>query len=70
MRDDLTAHILACPMRARLDAVEDFVTAYKAKTGEDKTWMDRLWPAIYAAAGVTVYVAALHASDLLNAMKP
>jgi hypothetical protein len=69
---ELAERRLSCPLvdsvKGRVDIVEDFVTADKAVKNRDKGWLDRLWPMIYAAAGVTVYVAALHASDILKAM--
>ena len=38
----LNAHVLGCPMKARLDTVED--SGQKAAAKENKNWMDRLWP--------------------------
>ena len=55
---------------ARLDTVEDWVTGIQAVNVSNEHWLNRLWPVIYAAAGIAVYVAALHASDLLKVMKP
>lgn len=40
----------------------------KATAKANSHWLNRLWPMFYAAAGVTVYVAAMHANDLMKAM--
>ena len=57
-------------MKGRMDAVEDRMTDLKATTKANGNWLNWLWPMIYAAAGVAIYVAALHANDLLKAIKP
>ena len=47
----LTAHITGCPMKGCLDPVEDFITDLKATAQANGQWLNRMWPAFYAAAG-------------------
>ena len=44
------------------------MTDSKATTKANGNWLNRLWPMIYAAAGVAIYVAALHAANIIKAM--
>ena len=53
---------------ARLDTVEDWVTGIQAVTVSNEHWLNRLWPVIYAAAGIAATLLAVHANDLLKAM--
>ena len=64
----MTAHVLGCPLKARMDAVEDWVTGMQAVTVSNKHWLDRIWPVIYAASGIAVYMLAMHTDQLLKAM--
>jgi hypothetical protein len=66
VKDDLVDHIMKCPMRARMDAVEDFVTAQQTKQANDARWMSKLWPVIYAAGGIAIYILAIHSAELLK----
>lgn len=72
MQIELAERRLSCPLvsavMARVDVVEDFIVAATATEKANDHWLNRLWPAFYAAAGVAVYVAALHASDLMKVM--
>lgn len=68
VKDDLVSHIMQCPMKARLDIVEEFISVTRAMAVSNKHWLDRMWPFIYAVSGVAVYVAAMHANDLLKVM--
>lgn len=70
MQHELTDHSNGGPLRGRMNAVEEWSTTDRATTAANSHRLNRLWPASYATADVTVYVAALYASDLLNAMKP
>lgn len=54
VKDDLVTHILECPMKARMDLVEDFVTEQRTKQKDDACWMSKLWPVIYAAGGIAI----------------
>jgi hypothetical protein len=55
-------------MKGRMDTVEDWVTSVKATATANAHWLNRPWPAFYGMAGVAIYVAALHASDILKAL--
>ena len=66
VKDDLNIHILQCPLKARMDAVEDYVTAQKAKASEDARWISKLMPVVYAAGGIAVYLAAVHSAEMLK----
>jgi hypothetical protein len=59
-----------CPLvdqvEHRLRPVEDFITAEKAAAGINKTWMDRLWPFIWAACGILGLVVLQNAAALLK----
>src|ERR1035437_3258288 len=68
MQHELTDHVTGCPMKAKMDTVEDWMTAMKATADANGYWPNRLWPAFYGAAGVAVYVAALHAADIIKAL--
>ena len=69
---ELAERRLACPLlvpvAARLDIVEDFIVTTRAMTISNKHWLDRMWPFIYAASGIAVYMLAMHADQLLKAM--
>jgi hypothetical protein len=39
-------------MPGRMHAVEDWVTGQKATATTNIRWLNRLWPMIYAAAGI------------------
>ena len=53
---------------ARLDTVEDWVTGIQAVTVSNKHWLDRIWPVIYAAAGVLFYLVLANANSVLQVM--
>jgi hypothetical protein len=54
MQHELTAHVTGCPMKAKTDTVEDWMTAMKATADTNGYWLNRLWPAFYGAAGVAI----------------
>jgi hypothetical protein len=64
----LADHITNCPMKSRMDVVEDWITTAKATASANSHWLNRLWPVFYAAAGVAVYMLAMHADQLLKAL--
>ena len=39
-------------MKAKMDTVEDWMTAMKATADANGYWLNRLWPAFYGAAGL------------------
>ena len=73
MQIELAERRNQCPLidvlEARTRTVEDFVTAEKASSKISSTWMSRLWPFIWAAAGAVGLLILLHAADLLK-LKP
>jgi hypothetical protein len=66
---ELNSHVMACPMKPRMDVIEDYVVSQKTKAGEDDTWMSRLWPVIYAGLGMALYLVLLHAAEMLKIWK-
>ena len=69
----LNGHVADCPMKSRMDIVEDYIIAQKTKAADGKNWMDRLWPLIWSALGVVVYLPsriAMHAAEMLKLWKP
>jgi hypothetical protein len=70
----LIDHILACPMKGRMDVVEDFVVAAKASENTSKTWSDHLWPIALWFVGVLLAVIAIlvlaHAPIFQGLFKP
>ena len=60
VKDKLTAHIVGCPMKARMDLVEDFVTEQRTKQKDDNRWMRKLFSLICAAAGICSYLLLVH----------
>jgi hypothetical protein len=52
----LNGHVADCPMKSRMDIVEDYIIAQKTKAADGKNWMDRLWPLIWSALGVVAYL--------------
>jgi hypothetical protein len=52
----LNGHVADCPMKSRIDIVEDYIIAQKTKAVDGKNWMDRLWPLIWSALGVVAYL--------------
>ena len=64
---ELNGHVTG-PMRDRMGTVEDFVTDTKAAAKAYAHWLNRLWPAFYAGAGVAIYVAAQNVNDILKAL--
>ena len=65
----LMTHAATCPISTRLGTVEAYVIGQKATSTNNSHWVNRLWPIIYAAGGIAIYMAALHANDLLKAMR-
>ena len=59
MKDNLTAHIVGCPMKARMDLVENFITK-QSKQKDDNRWMRKLFSLIYAAASICFYLLLVH----------
>jgi hypothetical protein len=66
VKDDLATHKLDCPLRARMDAVEDFVVATRAMAVSNGRWISKLMPVVYAAAGIGVYLVLVHSTELLK----
>jgi hypothetical protein len=66
VEDDLVAHILQCPMKARMDAVESYVTTTRAMAVYNRHWIDRVMPLIYAAAGISFYLVIVHGPEMLK----
>ena len=66
LQGDLTVHIMNCPWRVRVEALEAFVIAYQARSKANDSWLIKMWPVIYAAAGVVFYMILLHASSMLK----
>ena len=64
---NLNGHVTG-PMRDRMGTVEDFVADTKAAAKACAHWLNRLWPAFYAGAGVAIYVAAQNVNDILKAL--
>ena len=54
----LNGHVADCPMKSRMDIVEDYIIVQKTKAVDGKNWMDRLWPLIWSALGVVAYLVA------------
>ena len=65
-----TDHVNGCPLKTRMDTVEDHVAGQAVAAKRDKGWLDRMWPLIYVLAGVAFYLALIHAGELLNMWKP
>jgi hypothetical protein len=68
VQEALITHISGCPLKARLDTVEDFVTSAKEKEKANKSWMDRAWPVIYAFGGILFYLVLVNAGKILEAI--
>ena len=66
---DLATHITLCPWRVRVETLEAFVVAHQARSGENKTWLDKLWPFIWSAGGIGFYLILLHAAEMLKVIK-
>ena len=67
---ELNSHITGCPMKGRMDDVEDFVISTQATASANGHWLSRLWPLIYAVAGIVGYRLLVHAPELLRIWKP
>jgi hypothetical protein len=65
---DLIEHIDKCPLKGRITIIEEFVSNVKAKTDTNAHWMTRLWPVIYASAGVLFYLVLANADSVLKAI--
>ncbi|HZP17098.1 MAG TPA: hypothetical protein VFB00_03975 [Terriglobales bacterium] len=63
----------SCPLvdhvEEQLVPIKEWVAARKAAQSVSKSWLDRLWPFIWAASGAFVLLVLLHANDLLK-LKP
>src|SRR5581483_1517178 len=61
-----------CPLvdavKVRIRPLEDFVTSERAAEKTSKTWMDRMWPLIWAAAGMFGFLVLEHAPQLAKAL--
>src|ERR1035437_7285594 len=55
VEDDLVTHILACPMKARMDAVENYVITTRATAISNSHWIAKAMPIVYTAAGIGFY---------------
>jgi hypothetical protein len=64
--NDLLHHIEHYPMKGKMQTVEEWMTEMKAAAKANGHWPNRFWPAIYVAAGVAVYIAAMHATEVLK----
>jgi len=64
----VTAHVTDCPLHARMNSVENYVTGKLATTASNSHWMNRLWPMIYAACGILFYLLLMNATQILEAI--
>lgn len=69
VKDDLATHKLECPLRARMDEVEDFVVTTRAMALSNSHWIAKVMPVVYAAAGIAVYIAMMHAGELMKLLQ-
>jgi hypothetical protein len=53
-------------MKARMDAVESYVTTTRAMAVYNRHWIDRVMPLIYAAAGISFYLVIVHGPEMLK----
>ena len=51
-----------------MDVVEEFVTSAKAAATTNSHWMNRLWPIIYAGAGIVFYMMLTNSDKVLEAI--
>ena len=70
MQIELAERRHRCPiadaLENRIRPVEDFVVAERAAEKTTASWMKRVWPFIWAAAGAVAILILLHASDMLK----
>jgi|GEM_PF-2066192 len=64
----VTAHVTDCPLHARMNSVENYVTGKLATTASNSHWMNRLWPMIYAMCGILFYLLLMNATQILEAI--
>jgi hypothetical protein len=66
VKDDLHQHKMECPLRARMDAVEDFIVTTRAMATANSHWISKVMPLIYATGGIGLYLAMVHSAELLK----
>ncbi len=67
--ENLLEHIKQCPMQGRVTILEQYVNDAKATEKANTHWMSKLWPLIYAAAGIAFYMMLTNADNILEAIR-
>jgi hypothetical protein len=69
LKAELNSHVNGCPLRDRMDSVEEFVSSTQVAAKTNSHWMNRLWPIIYAASGIMFYMMLTNADTVLEALR-
>ncbi len=69
MQLDMVKHQAGCPLREKVEPIEEWMTTRKAEISAQNRWVSRLMPVFYMIGGVSVVLILQNAGSWLAAIK-